>query len=101
MPLEGDLRAADCVAIVTGATILIELIMRLADYQAQSRAALLKQRDLPADRCVLVIANTRANRSALREAEAAARASFPLRTRDVLRALSGGLAPGANGIVLL
>lgn len=101
MPLEGDFRAADCVATLPGVTILIELITRLADFQAQSRAALLKQRDLAADRCLLVIADTRANRTALREADAAASASYPLRTRDVLRALSAGRDPGANGIVLL
>jgi transcriptional regulator with XRE-family HTH domain len=101
MPLEGDLRAADCVAALAGITIVIELITRLADFQAQSRAALLKQRDLGADRCLLVIAATRANRAALREADAAVAASFPLRTREVLRALAADADPGANGIVLL
>lgn len=101
MPLEGDLRAADCVATLAGITIVVELITRLADFQAQSRAALLKQRDLGADRCLLVIAATRANRAALREADAAVAASFPLRTREVLRALAAGADPGANGIVLL
>jgi transcriptional regulator with XRE-family HTH domain len=101
MPLAGDLRAADCLVTLAGITILVELITRLADFQAQSRAALLKQRDLGADRCLLVLAATRANRTALREADAAADASFPLRTREVLRALAAGHDPGGNGIVLL
>lgn len=101
MPAENDLRAADVVAQVAGRVLVIELITRLADFQAQSRAALLKQRDLHADRCLLVIAATRANRRALHEAAGAAAGSFPLSTRQVLAALREGADPGANGIVLL
>ena len=41
---------------------------RLADWQAQTRSALLKQRDLGADRVVLVLRATHANREALRQA---------------------------------
>lgn len=100
VPREGDLRAADCLATITGCSMVIELITRLADFQAQARSALAKQRDLGADRCLLVLAATRANRRALNEADAAARASFPLATRAVLRAWREGRDPGANGIVL-
>lgn len=101
VPIPGDLRAADARATLPGCSIVFELVTRLSDFQAQSRAALLKQRDFKADRLVLVLFGSTANRAALREAGDTARASFPLRTREVLRALAAGQDPGANGIVLL
>jgi hypothetical protein len=101
MPLPGDLRAADAVARMPGCTILFELYTRLTDFQAQSRSAILKKRDLPADRLVLVFAGTTTNRRALRELGQAAHLDFPLGTRAVLRALAEGRDPGADGIVVL
>jgi transcriptional regulator with XRE-family HTH domain len=101
MPIVGDLRAADAVISNGTSTIQIEVITRLVDFQAQSRAALLKKRDLPADRLVLVISGSHANRRALAEARDVARASFPLGTREVLRCLAAGVVPPADGIVLL
>jgi transcriptional regulator with XRE-family HTH domain len=101
MPIEGDLRAADAVFSNGTCTIVVEAITRLADFQAQSRAALLKKRDMGADRLILLFANTRANRRALREAMPVATDSFPLATDAVIRALEGGEDPGADGIVLL
>jgi transcriptional regulator with XRE-family HTH domain len=101
MSKPGDLRAADARATRPGCSVMFELLTRFSDFQAQSRAALLKQRDIAADRVVLVILGSNANRRALREAGDAVRASFPLGTRTVLRALARGEDPGANGIVLL
>ena len=101
MPIPGDLRAADAVATIVGCTVIFELWTRLADAQAQTRAALLKGRDLHADRVVLVLKATRANREALRQAGPDALASFPLRSRDILGALAAGTDPGANGILFL
>ena len=101
MPISGDLRAADCAATIPGCTVIFELWTRLADVQAQTRAALLKGRDLHAERVILVLKATRANREALRQAGPDAQASFPMRGRDVLRALAAGNDPGANGIVLI
>lgn len=101
MPIAADLRAADAVATNGACTVLVELITRLVDYQAQSRAALLKKRDLPADRLILVIRGSHANRRALAEAGDAVLASFPLGTRQVLRAMSRGADPGGDGIVVL
>jgi transcriptional regulator with XRE-family HTH domain len=101
MPIEGDIRAADAVLSNANCVIVVEAITRLADFQAQSRAALAKKRDLRADRLVLLVADTRANRRALLAAADLAAASFPLGTRDVLRALEAGEDPGADGIVFL
>jgi transcriptional regulator with XRE-family HTH domain len=101
VPISGDDRAADVIAAIPGCRIVIELYVRFANYQAQGRAALLKQRDFRADRLVLVVAGTSANRRAIREAGDALRASFPLGTKAVLRALAEGRDPGANGLALL
>ena len=101
IPLPGDLRAGDAVATIPGCITLCELWTRLADWQAQSRGALLKQRDLKADRLVVVLKATRANREALRLAGPGGRASFPLESREVLRALAEGRDPGDNGIAFL
>lgn len=101
MPIEGDLRAADAVARIPRCTVVIEVITRLADVQAQVRSARLKKRDLGADRLVLLVAGSRANRRALAEAGDALNDSFPLGTREVLRAMEAGQDPGADGIVLL
>jgi transcriptional regulator with XRE-family HTH domain len=101
MPIAGDLRAGDARSSIPGCTVLWELWTRLADFQAQTRGARLKQRDLGADRLVIVLKATRANRSALREAGPAVRETFQLDTRHILRALAEGRDPGANGILLL
>ena len=101
MPIAGDLRAADALLSNTRCTIVVEAITRLADFQAQSRSALAKKRDLGADRLVLLIADTRHNRRALREVSHIATASFPLRSDEVMRALEAGEDPGSDGIVML
>lgn len=101
IPIPGDLRAADLTTRFGTTLAQVELITRLIDFQAQSRAARLKKRDLSAGRLFLVVSGSHSNRRALAEAEASALASFPLRTREVLEALSAGRDPGADGIVLL
>lgn len=101
MPIPGDLRAADACAAIPGCRMLVELYTRLSDYQRQSRSAMLKARDLGADRLILVLWGTAANRRALREAGNTVQPSFPLGTKAVLAALAAGRDPGANGIVLL
>lgn len=101
MPIPGDLRAADCRFAKGGCVCIGEAYTRLSDFQAQSRAALLKKRDLGADRLYLIVRGTTTNRRALREAGELVRASFPLGTRDVMRALARGLDPGGDGVVIL
>jgi transcriptional regulator with XRE-family HTH domain len=101
MPIAGDYRAADALGTIPACRLMVELVTRFIDSQAQTRHALLKQRDLGADRLVMVVLGSTANRRALREAAPALRDSFSLTTRQVLRALAEGRDPGANGIVLL
>ena len=101
LALGGDLRAFDAMADRSGLRVAIEAITRLADIQAQVRSGLLKQRDSGVERLVLLVADTHANRRALREGIALLRGDLPLGTRAVLTSLGLGDDPGANGIVLL
>jgi len=99
--IAGDLRAFDALLSNLNATIAVEAITRLRDAQAQLRAAALKQRDGNVPRLVLLIKATDHNRSALASAADVLATAFPLGTRATLNALSQGVDPGDNGIVLL
>ncbi|MBA2633560.1 MAG: helix-turn-helix transcriptional regulator [Chloroflexi bacterium] len=101
IPLAGDLRAVDVLLTSGQARIAVEVITRLADLQAQVRAAQLKARDISATRLVLVIAGTHANRTALASARAALLSSFDLDSRRLLADLAAGRDPGRDGIVTL
>jgi len=101
VPIVGDFRAADALLIRPSVRIMVEVITRLADFQAQLRIAHRKQRDIGADRLILVVAATTTNRRTLRDVSAAATAAFPLGTRAALRALADGTDPGADALVLL
>jgi transcriptional regulator with XRE-family HTH domain len=101
MPLATDLRSSDCRIRIPGCAILVEAYTRLSDWQAQTAAAERKKRDLGADRLIILIAATHANRRALAEASAVASGSFPLGTKATLLALSEGRDPGADAIVVL
>lgn len=101
MPLAGDLRAADATLTIPGCRCMVEVITRLADFQAQVRSAHRKQRDIGAARLILVVAGNDTNRRALRDAGVAVRDGFPLDTKATLRALAAGVDPGADGLVLL
>lgn len=101
VPLPGDLRAADVLLASGGVRIVVEVITRLADAQAQIRAAQLKARDLDATRLVIVVAATHANRAALVSVRDAVGRAFSLDTRGVMAALAAGRDPGQDAIVLL
>ena len=60
-----------------------------------------KQRDSGTDRLLVVVAATRGNRRALREAAPILEETLPLRTRAVLHALHRGEDPGYDGLVLI
>lgn len=101
MPRAEDLRAADQVSAIDGCRLMIEACSRFADAQAQIRAAHAKQRDLGADRLLLLIADTHTNRAAVLATLPVVRSSFPVPARAMLAALSGGRDPGGDSLVLL
>lgn len=101
VPLPGDLRSGDCRIAIPGCIVLVEAFTRLADYQAQTATAGRKRRDLGAHRLILLLAATHANRRAVALADVVAEASFPMRTKATLAALSEGRDPGADAILFL
>jgi transcriptional regulator with XRE-family HTH domain len=101
IPIAGDLRAVDVVLKSPSLLIAVEVITRLADLQAQIRAAQLKARDIGAGRLILVIAGTNANRAALSTVRATLVESFDMDTRRIVADLAAGRDPGRDGIVIL
>jgi len=101
MPIEADLRAWDAGLFAAGLRIGIDAETRLRDVQAVDRRVMLKLRDSGFDRAVLLVADTRTNRLALREATRALAANYPVSTRAALAALADGRDPGANCLVVL
>ncbi|HUG46935.1 MAG TPA: helix-turn-helix transcriptional regulator [Candidatus Limnocylindria bacterium] len=101
IPLPADLRAVDVLLSGAACVIAVEVITRLRDLQAQLRSAQQKGRDMGAQRLILVVAGSHANRHALAEARGALLASFDLDTRRVMAALAAGRDPGRDAIVVL
>ena len=101
MPAERDLRAVDARLRRGDCTIAVEAMTRLADVQAQVRAAQLKRRDIGATRLLLLIGGTRANRRALAAAEPILSAAFLSGTWRLLRQLSAGEDPGGDLLVVM
>ncbi len=96
-----DRRAIDAVISRGSIRIGLEVITRLADAQAQVRAATLKQETARLDRMILVLAKTRHNRAALRAATPTLQPAFPVRARALLWALRAGHLPVGNGVLLV
>lgn len=101
IPVAADLRAVDILLIRRGIRVALEVISRLADLQAQVRAAQLKARDLAATRLILVVAGTHANRQALEAVRASLVEAFDLDTRRVMADLARGVDPARDAIVVL
>jgi transcriptional regulator with XRE-family HTH domain len=101
IPIAGDLRSGDCIIAIPGCTILVEAYTRFSDYQAQTASAARKKRDLGADRLIILVGASHANRRALAAASSVSAGSFPLGTKATLNALADGRDPGADAIVFL
>jgi hypothetical protein len=101
IPTPGDLRAVDILMLAGPVRIAVEVITRLADLQAQVRAAQLKARDIGATRLILVVAGTNANRAALRGVQSTLISSFDLDTRRLLAELAAGRDPGRDGVIVI
>ena len=95
-----ELRAWDAMILGQGERTGVELEMRLRDAQAVERRLAAKRRDDPPDHFLLLIADTRTNRTVLRD-EPELFPDLPrLRLSKVLKALSEGRHP-PTGLVLV
>ncbi len=80
----------------------IEAETRVGDLQALQRRIALKLRDdAGSDHALLLLANTRHNRTIVRENLAALQSDFPVDGGPALEAIGAGQSPGGNSIVLL
>ena len=79
----------------------MEAITRFSDAQAHVRAAVLKQQSASLDRFILLLADSRHNRQAVRDAGPTLLPAFPLSGRQLLADLRAGRLPAANGVLLL
>jgi hypothetical protein len=100
MPIAGDLRGADGMIVAANGSILVEAETRLTDLQAVERKAMLKKRDIGADRLILLIADAPNNRKVL-ALHPELRERFPIGTRKCLAALARGGDPGGDSLVIL
>ena len=101
IPQTRDLRALDVLLTFGRARVGVAAETRLRDWQALLRREQTKARDANVDRILLVLADTHANRRAVREAGEALRAELPLDGRSLRRALGEGRDPGAGGVLFL
>jgi hypothetical protein len=101
LPIVGDLRAWDATIAALGFVIGVEAETRIRDLQAAARRVNLKQKDGELDHVILLVADTRANRLALRLGAADLGGAFPIAQRDCLRALREGRDPGGSSIIVL
>lgn len=97
----GDLRAWDAVVGSGAIRLGIEAETRLRDLQAVERRIALKCRDSSIGQAVLLLADTRTNRTALRLVADALRGSFPIDGHAALRELRAGRIPIGNAVILL
>jgi transcriptional regulator with XRE-family HTH domain len=74
---------------------------RIHDYQAQTRRIWLKAADAGEPYVLLVVADTRRNREAIRAAGTAIDDAFPVPARRALAALAVGEHPGGSALVVL
>jgi hypothetical protein len=101
IPIPGDRRAWDGLCALGGTMVGIEAETRLIDLQALDRRIALKCRDSGVTLVVLLVADTSANRRALREHRESLRPAFPLDTRAAMAAIRAGHAPEASAVVVL
>lgn len=100
LPIPGDPRAWDASVSGSGWAAYVDAETRLRDIQALQRRTALKQRDTGTNRAILLIADTRANRSVL-AALAAPLVPDAVPGKALLEALIAGRDPGGSGVILL
>ncbi|HXG26911.1 MAG TPA: helix-turn-helix transcriptional regulator [Candidatus Binatia bacterium] len=100
MPISGDPRSGDALVGTEEWSALVEAETRVGDVQLVERRAAAKQRDLGADRLILLVADTGHNREVLR-LHPELRERFPIDARTCLRRLGQSLDPGGDALVIL
>jgi transcriptional regulator with XRE-family HTH domain len=100
LPIGGDRRAWDAVIRCAGRSIGVEAETVLEDLQAVERRVALKWRDGGVERVILLIADTRRNRTAFASVHHTF-GDFSRDARTVLGALASGRDPGCNAILFL
>jgi transcriptional regulator with XRE-family HTH domain len=84
-----------------GSSMPVEGETRIHDFQAQTRRIWLKAADSTEPYVLLVVADTRRNREAVRAAGMAINDAFPVPARRALAALAAGEHPGGSALVML
>jgi hypothetical protein len=100
IPIAGDPRSADGVTGNDDFDAVVEAETRLHDVQATERRLRAKRRDLGTTRAILLVADTRHNRTVIAAVPELQR-QFPAATRACLAALGRGRDPGADCLVIL
>jgi transcriptional regulator with XRE-family HTH domain len=100
-PFSGDLRAWDATAVCPAFRAGVEAETRIRDVQALDRRLALKERDGGMDRLLLLVLDSRANRSALRAGGSQLSLRFPVAGSRALELLGAGVDPGGNALILL
>lgn len=101
LPNPGDRRAWDALILLADVRIGVEAETRARDSQELQRRLSTKRRDGGVDHVILLLSDTRHNRSFIDVAGAGFLADFPVRGRDALERLAEGRDPGGSAIVLL
>jgi len=97
----GELRAWDAEIRCLDGPVEVEAETRLRDIQALDRRVALKAEDGATERVILLVADTRTNRDAIRAAKLHLGARFPLGQAEILAALREGRRPAGSGIVMI
>lgn len=101
LPVPGDLRAWDGLVSGAGWRVGIEAETRPTDLQALQRRLALKMRDGGVDALILVLADTRHNRTLLHAHGDELAQRFPVSGRRAMELLAAGAHPGGSAIALL
>lgn len=97
----GDQRAWDVLIVIGSIRIGVIAETRIRALQALLRREHRKQEDGQVDMLILLVAQSKNNRAALREAKPLVTEAFPLGPRAVMRQLGRGEAPSASGVVVI
>jgi transcriptional regulator with XRE-family HTH domain len=100
MPRSDDRRSADAMVSNAHGRVMVESVTHLDDWQALERGINGKAAALGCDRVILLVSDSRHNRTVIRETSAITD-RFPISTRAALAALARGVDPGGDCLVVL